>query len=156
MASMLLLVSVAVCSVGASEGCTVGSAYCGTGMDCLWVDGVGKCVPKPQPDQPSHQGCTVGSAECGTEMDCQSVNGVGKCVLKPQPAQPSEHWECRPLLGECGTDMMCQSVNCIGKCMPKPRAQADQEEQRQYFPETDAQMRKQHAGLDPEEVREFF
>merc|ERR1719409_2873 len=112
---MLLLATLLVSTVVASEGCTVGSAECGTEMDCQSVNGVGKCVLKPQPAQPSgHQGCTVGSAECGTMMDCQSVDGVGKCVFKSQPAQPSDSqqgWECRPLLGECGSDMMCASVN---------------------------------------------
>merc|ERR1719240_1311807 len=119
MVSMLLRVALVVSTVVASEGCTVGSAECGTEMDCQSVNGVGKCVLKPQPAQPSHQGCTVGSAECGTEMDCQSVDGIGKCMPLAVHSRDGVH------LGP-------------------------------YFPETDAQTRKQHAGLDPEEVREFF
>merc|ERR550537_158950 len=110
MVSMLLITTL-LASIVASEGCTVGSAECGTEMDCQSVNGVGKCVLKSQPAEPiKNQGCTVGSAECGTEMDCQSVNGVGKCVFKSPPTQPSDPqqgWQCRPLLGECGTDMMC-------------------------------------------------
>merc|ERR1719191_2650890 len=133
-------------------------------MDCLSVSGVGKCVFKPQPGQPSdaEEGweCRPLLGECGTDMMCASVNGVGKCVPKPKP---SGNEGCTVGSAECGTEMDCQSVNGVGKCVFKPRTQAgpvnkdlDPEEQRQYFPETDHQMRKQYAEIDPEEEREFF